>query len=187
VAATNQDLAWLVAKKQFRLDLYYRLNVFPIAVPPLRRRVEDIPMLTAYFVRHYAGRMSKEISKIPNAALDALKRYPWPGNIRELQNFIQRAVILTKGDELDLPALPVQTLMGTEPVTLAQCERDQILRTLENSGWVVGGASGAAARLGVPRTTLVDKMRRHRLSREAVRGGPKRTNGFRALPPGTRA
>jgi len=168
VAATNQDLAGLVAEKQFRLDLYYRLNVFPIAVPPLRRRVEDIPMLIAYFVRHYAGSMSKEILKIQNAALDALKRYPWPGNIRELQNIIQRAVILTKSDELDLPALPVQTLMQTEPVTLAECERDQILRALQNSGWVVGGASGAAARLGVPRTTLIDKMRRHGISREAV-------------------
>jgi formate hydrogenlyase transcriptional activator len=185
VAATNQDLAGLVAEKRFRLDLYYRLNVFPIAVPPLRRRVEDIPMLIAYFVCNYAGPMAKEISKIPNAALDALKRYLWPGNIRELQNFIQRAVILTKGDELDLPALPVQTLMQTEPVTLAECERGQILRTLENSGWVVGGASGAAARLGVPRTTLIDKMRRHGISREAVRGGPGRTNGFRAFAPGT--
>src|ERR1700682_1478865 len=124
VAATNQDLARLVAEKVFRMDLYYRLNVFPIGVPPLRRRLEDIPMLVAHFVYRYAERMAKQIEKITSDAMEALVRYPWPGNIRELQNFIERAVILTKGDVLQLSALPSRTAIATGPVTLAVAERD---------------------------------------------------------------
>jgi len=166
VAATNQDLASLVAEKQFRMDLYYRLNVFPITVPPLRERQQDIPLLVACFVQLYAGRMSKQVSKVTRDAMDALMRYPWPGNIRELQNYIERAVILTDGDVLETPALPASSPLRTEPVTLAEAERDHILKALEDSNWVVGGASGAAARLGLKRTTLIDKMRRRGLSRE---------------------
>jgi len=170
VAATNQDLASMVAEKQFRIDLYYRLNVFPIALPPLRRRFDDIPLLVAHFVHKYAERMSKRISKISQHAMDTLMRYPWPGNIRELQNFIERAVIVTSGDVLQIPALPTRLMSGVEPVTLKDMERDHIVKALDESNWVVGGKSGAAARLGVARTTLIDKMRKRGLSREMLRG-----------------
>jgi formate hydrogenlyase transcriptional activator len=160
VAATNQDLAGLVAGKQFRMDLYYRLNVFPIVIPPLRQRREDIPLLVSHFVEKYSARMSKQISRIPQAAMNALVNYPWPGNIRELQNLIERAVILTDGELLQMPPLMSCIPPKGEPVTLQESERDHILKTLEASNWVVGGASGAAARLGVRRTTLIYKMRR---------------------------
>src|SRR6266849_7992758 len=116
VAATNQDLATLVAEKKFRMDLYYRINVFPLAVPPLRQRLEDIPMLVAHFAHKYAESMAKQIEKITSDAMEALVRYPWPGNIRELQNFIERAVILTHGDVLQLSALPSRTAIATGPI-----------------------------------------------------------------------
>jgi formate hydrogenlyase transcriptional activator len=164
-AATNQDLGALVAGKQFRMDLYYRLNVFPVAVPPLRHRLEDIPTLVAHFALRYAERMTKQIEKIPSDAMEALVRYPWPGNIRELQNVIERAVILTQGDVLRLPALPSIAAVSNEPVTLEGAERDHILNALRESNWVVGGARGAAARLGVKRTTLISKMRKRGLSK----------------------
>ena len=170
VAATNQDLAALVAEKRFRMDLYYRLNVFPINIPPLRQRLEDIPMLVAHFVRRYAERMAKRIETITSDAMEALVRYPWPGNIRELQNIIERAVILTKGDVLHLSALPSSPAVSTEPVTLEEAERDHILNALRESNWVVGGATGAAARLGVKRTTLISKMRKRGLSRAMAHG-----------------
>jgi len=163
VAATNQDLAGLVAGKQFRMDLYYRLNVFPIAIPPLRERREDIPLLASHFVEKCSARMSKRISIIPRDAMDALVSYPWPGNIRELQNFIERAVIMTEGNSLQLPPLMSRIFVKEMPVTLQESERDHILKSLEASNWVVGGASGAAARLGLRRTTLIYKMRRHGL------------------------
>ena len=165
IAATNQDLAALVAEKQFREDLYYRLNVFPIALPPLRQRVEDIPMLVAHFVEKYCIRMSKKISKIPADGMDTLMRHHWPGNIRELQNIIERAVVLTKGDVLKFPPLRSRIGSRIEPVTLRDAERDHILKVLEESNWVVGGRNGAAARLGVARTTLMDKMRKRGISR----------------------
>jgi formate hydrogenlyase transcriptional activator len=170
VAATNQDLAGLVAEKLFRMDLYYRLNVFPIALPPLRHRHEDIPMLVAHFVNRYATGMDKRIDKITSDAMEALLRYPWPGNIRELQNFIERAVILTNGDVLQLTALPSRRAIATGPVTLAEAERDHILNALRESNWVVGGAAGAAARLGVKRTTLISKMRKRGVSRAMASG-----------------
>ncbi len=176
LAATNQNLASLVAKKQFRMDLFYRLNVFPIVLPPLRRRTEDIPMLVAHFVHKYAARMFKEIPKISKDAMETLLHYMWPGNIRELQNLIERAVILTTGDLLELPALPshvpIQTHqpIRTERVTLADAEREHILNALQESNWVVGGASGAAARLGVKRTTLISKMHKRGLSRAMANG-----------------
>jgi formate hydrogenlyase transcriptional activator len=173
VAATNQDLSGLIAEKLFRMDLYYRLNVFPIALPPLRDRVEDIPLLVAHFVHKYAERMSKPISQIAKDAMDTLMDYPWPGNIRELQNFIERTVIVTKDDVWHTPPLP-SAQMRTEPVTLVEAERDHMLKALEESNWVVGGKAGAAARLGVKRTTLIDKMRKRGLSRVMAQGGSKR-------------
>ena len=166
VAATNQDLVNLVASKQFRMDLYYRLNVFPIALPPLRQRIDDIPALVAHFVQKFAARMSKVISKISQRGMDILVHHPWPGNIRELQNFIERAVILTTGEVLQMPPLSSPVVTTFEPVTLQEAERDHILKALEESNWLVGGASGAAARLGMKRTTLIDRMRKHGLSRD---------------------
>ena len=166
VAATNQNLESLIAEKKFRMDLYYRLNVFPIELPPLRQRPEDIPLLVRHFVEVYSLRMSKRISIIPNDALDSLMRYPWPGNIRQLQNLIERAVILTSGDVLQVPPLPSRLTAETEPVTLKEFERDHILKVLEESNWVVGGKSGAAARLGVARTTLISMMQKRGITRE---------------------
>jgi len=170
VAATNQDLPRLVASKQFRMDLYYRLNVFPIALPPLRHRLEDIPMLVAHFVQRYAERMAKRIESVTSDAMDALVRYPWPGNIRELQNFIERAVILTNGDVLHLSALPSNAAAPPDTVTLADAEREHILNALRETNWVVGGSTGAAARLGVKRTTLISKMRKRGVSRAMAVG-----------------
>jgi formate hydrogenlyase transcriptional activator len=171
VAATNQDLVSLVAKKQFRMDLYYRLNVFPIALPALRERREDIPLLVVHFIQKFAERMCKQISKIPRGAMEMLIQYPWPGNIRELQNFVERAVILTEGEVLNMPPLPSSTLSRNVPTTLREAERDHILRALEESKWVISGMFGAAARLGMKRTTLIDRMRKHGLSRDTVRSG----------------
>jgi DNA-binding NtrC family response regulator len=170
VAATNQDLAMRVSEKQFRIDLYYRLNVFPISLPPLRLRPDDIPRLVAHFVQKYSARMSKRISKVSKDAMQALQRHSWPGNVRELQNVIERAVILTNGDILQVPAPPSRLPVPTETMTLANAEREHILHALEESNWVVGGKAGAAAGLGLKRTTLVDKMRRSGLSREAAHG-----------------
>jgi len=151
------------------MDLYYRLNVFPIALPPLRLRLGDISLLVAHFVQTFAQRMCKQISKIPTHAMETLVQYSWPGNIRELQNLIERAVILTRGDVLQVPELPSVTLNQTEPGTLAEVERDHILKVLEDSNWVVGGRAGAAVRLGVKRTTLLAKMKRRGVSRDMAR------------------
>ncbi|HEY1497062.1 MAG TPA: sigma 54-interacting transcriptional regulator [Candidatus Solibacter sp.] len=170
VAATNQDLIELVNAKLFRMDLYYRLNVFPIAVPPLRHRLEDIPILVAHFVNRYAGSMAKQIGRMSSEAMDALLDYPWPGNIRELQNIVERAVILSSGDVLQLAPLPVHDRFPSGAVTLADAERDHILNALRESNWVVGGAGGAAARLGLKRTTLISKMRKRGLSRAKAQG-----------------
>src|SRR5579862_3667271 len=172
IAATNQDLAALVSEKRFRIDLYYRLNVFPISLPPLRRRPDDIPMLVAHFARKSATRMLKEISRVSKDAMAALKRYRWPGNVRELQSFIERAVILSQADILQMPSLPARLPVQTDNMTLAEAEREHILHALEESNWVVGGKAGAAARLGLKRTTLVDKIRRSGLSRETAYGAP---------------
>ena len=167
VAATNQDLWSMVKHHRFRADLYYRLNVFALTLPPLREREGDIPLLVAHFVRTFAERQGKSIDFIPDHVLTALERYPWPGNIRELQNFIERSVILSRGGELEAP---VAELMNTEmpcasPRTLADADRAHIMTTLKETNWVVGGANGAAARLGLKRTTLIAKMRKLGLSR----------------------
>jgi len=161
VAATNQDLGELIADQQFRPDLYYRLNVFPIILPPLRERVSDIPLLVRHFVEKYGARMSKQISRISDDSMDALERCPWPGNIRELQNFIERALVLTKGDVLELPPQPSVLVTNSVPVTLRESERHHLLKALESTNWVVSGPFGAAARLGMPRTTLMYKMQKH--------------------------
>ena len=170
VAATNRDLKSLVETKQFRSDLYYRLNVFPVTLPPLRERREDIPILVRYFTQHYAVRMKKNIQTVPAEALEVLSRYAWPGNIRELENLVERSVILTQGTDLQMPISELQ--MERRPATvqtatLEEIEREQILRVLDETRWVVGGPAGAAARLGVKRTTLQSKMQKLGISRSS--------------------
>ena len=161
VAATNQDLDRLVSEKQFRSDLYYRLNVFPIRVPPLRERRDDIPLLAAHFVKTFSERMNKQIETIPSDAMWALMDYDWPGNIRELQNFIERSVILTTGRLLKPPISELQNKRSRpQPITLKECEREHILKAIRESNWVIAGPHGAAARLGVPRSTLMYRMRK---------------------------
>jgi len=164
VAATNQDLARLVSLKQFRADLYYRLNVIPIYLPSLRERAEDIPELVRHFVRKFSARLNKPIDIIPEEVMEFLKYHDWPGNIREVQNFIERAVVMSSGPVLRPALTELKQVMRTEsPVayqTLAAAERDHILEVLNQSSWQIGGQQGAAARLGLPRTTLVYKMRK---------------------------
>ena len=162
VAATNQDLWGMVQEKKFRADLYYRLNVFPITLPPLRERKDDIPLLPEHFVHGFARRQGKSINHIPNEVMESLRRYDWPGNIRELQNLIERAVIMTTGSVLTLQATAHLTQDGgAEPVrTLADAERAHITSTLRETNGVVGGRRGAAAQLGLPRTSLLARMQR---------------------------
>lgn len=170
VAATNRDLAQMVADKQFRSDLYYRLNVFPVTLPPLRERPEDIPSLVRYFAQKYARRMSKRIETIPAETMTALTQYYWPGNIRELENLIERSVILSRGADLHVPLGELKAPAAAAPngvTTLEAAEREHILRVLRETNWVIGGSSGAAARLGMKRTTLQSKMRKLGISRQA--------------------
>jgi formate hydrogenlyase transcriptional activator len=174
VAATHRDLAGMVKQSTFRQDLYYRLKVFPINVPPLRQRAEDIPKLARYFTELYARRMNRQIDVIPSATIDALMGYPWPGNIRELQNFIERSVILSPRSILRAPLSELEPLRaGTEanqPISgLAEVERDHIVRALEATRWVVGGRNGAAQQLGMKRTSLVYRMQKLRIIRPGVR------------------
>jgi formate hydrogenlyase transcriptional activator len=165
VAATNRDLKKMAESNQFRSDLYYRLNVFPITVPPLRERREDIPLLAMHFTREYARRLGKNILSIPSDAVETLVRYHWPGNIRELQNLIERSVILTNGETLRIPLQELETngLPATETPsaalgTMEEVERQTILRALLEANGVVGGPKGAAAKLGMKRTTLLYRM-----------------------------
>jgi formate hydrogenlyase transcriptional activator len=162
VAATNRDLAQMVEERLFRSDLYYRLNVFPIRVPALRERAEDIPLLVRYFVQKYARQMDRRIETIAAEDMEALCRYHWPGNVRELENFIERAVILSRGPVLQVPVAELKPLPETPAgnLTLEAAEREHILRTLRETNWVVAGPRGAAARLGMKRTTLQSKMRK---------------------------
>jgi transcriptional regulator with GAF, ATPase, and Fis domain len=163
----------MVQERKFRADLYYRLNVFPIALPPLRERTQDIPLLVEHFVEKFAKRQGKVIDHIPNQVIEHLKAYDWPGNIRELQNVVERAVIMTRGPVLELEAtaefcthnvgsLPIKTLADARD----RVEREHIMAALRETNWVVGGKRGAAARLGLPRTTLITMMQRHEISRE---------------------
>src|SRR5580700_8673412 len=168
VAATNRDLMEMVKRGEFRSDLYYRLNVFPILLPPLRERREDIPALVMHFVEIFGRRMSREIEHIPPETMSALSSYQWPGNIRELQNFIERSVILSVGSELRAPLEELKRSLVAEsvgPITLEDAERDHIRKTLECTNWVVAGPTGAAARLGVKRSTLYFRMQKLGISR----------------------
>jgi formate hydrogenlyase transcriptional activator len=167
IAATNTDLEQKLADKQFRDDLYYRLNVFPILIPPLRDRREDIPVLVRHFVQKYGHRMKKEIETIPTQAMKALSEYDWPGNIRELENFIERLVILSRGAELELPLSELApgrkfpaAISVYNFITLEEAQRGHIVRTLKDTNWVIGGPAGAAARLGTKRTTLQYRMKK---------------------------
>ncbi len=195
VAATNRDLAAMVADGRFRSDLYYRLNVFPLVLPPLRERSDDIPPLVRHFTQRFARRMGRRIETIPSAVMEALRGYPWPGNIRELQNVIERAVILSPGSSLQVPRgdleirdqrsevegqgsevggekpasedgpLTSDLRPPTSTLTLADAEREHILVALRETGWVVGGSKGAAARLGMKRSMLYWKMKKLGISR----------------------
>jgi len=170
VAATNRNLMEMANRGEFRSDLYYRLNVFPVLLPPLRERREDIPALVAHFVEIYGRRMSRQIEHIAPTTMSALTSYQWPGNIRELQNLIERAVILSNDGVLPNPLPAAGTLaITTSPAatTLKDSERILILRTLESVGWVIGGPKGAAAKLGLKRTTLIHKMQKQGISRSS--------------------
>jgi formate hydrogenlyase transcriptional activator len=162
IAATNQDLWQMVQDRRFRADLFYRLNVFPINILPLRERAEDIPVLVRHFVGKLSQRMNKEVTHIADEVMSVLQLHDWPGNIRELQNLLERAVILSTGPNLVLPHLELKTLIqdksSSSPLTLADAERHHISEVLRQSGGVVGGRCGAAARLGIARTTLMHRM-----------------------------
>ena len=171
VAATNRNLMEMANRSEFRSDLYYRLNVFPVLLPPLRDRREDIPALVAHFVGIYGHRMSRQIEHIPPTTMSALTSYQWPGNIRELQNLIERAVILSNDGVLPNPLPAADSgITASAATTLRESERILILRTLEAVGWVIGGPKGAAAKLGLKRTTLIHKMQKLGISRP----GPQR-------------
>ena len=173
IAATNQDLGQMVRERRFRADLYYRLNVFPMTLPPLRERRDDIALLTEYFVRKFAGQQGKVVATIPRDVMAALEHYDWPGNIRELQNVIERGVIITTGSALSRQTTELLTTAEAVPArfpaaveatsirrTMADAEREHITATLRATNWVVGGLNGAAAQLGLPRTTLISRMQR---------------------------
>jgi formate hydrogenlyase transcriptional activator len=169
VAATNRNLEQMIANGSFRSDLYYRLNVFPIRIPPLRERPEDIPLLVRYFAQKYGRRMEKKIEAIPAAAMKKLSAWHWPGNIRELENFIERSVILTHGPALQVPAGELEApANGNTPVTREEGERDEILRVLEVANGRVGGANGAAALMGLKRTTLISRMKKLGIDPRAI-------------------
>jgi len=170
LAATNQNLLQMVHDRRFRADLYYRLNVFPIDLPPLRARSEDIPALVEHFVFKFSREMNKQIESIPAEVMEVLRLHDWPGNIRELENFIKRAVIMTTGTALrpifgELKRLSSQASPPSKR-TLAEAEKDHILEVLRDTRWVLGGDNGAATRLGMPRTTLVYRMRKLGIARE---------------------
>jgi formate hydrogenlyase transcriptional activator len=174
VAATNRDLSELVAEQTFREDLFYRLNVFPITLPPLRRRREDIPGLAWHFVRKAASSMQRAIRTISEESMQELIDHDWPGNVRELQNVIERAVILSEDGTLRFPHLPKRTAVGIHPgeSTLDGMQRDYIVKVLEEANWIIGGPGGAARRMGLPRTTLISKMKRLGIpQRHSVRVG----------------
>ena len=177
VTATHRDLAEMVARREFRSDLYYRLNVFPVELPPLRNRRGDIPQLVSHFVESFGRRMGKPIRSIGPETMAALTTYTWPGNVRELQNLVERAVIRSNNGELSNPLPAPERTPGRcgDPAipsstsgTLKDCVRSLMLRTLEETGWVIGGPDGAAARLGVPRTSLISKMKKLGVSRPRI-------------------
>ena len=171
VAATNRNLMEMANRGEFRSDLYYRLNVFPILLPPLRERREDIPTLVTHFIEIYGSRMSRQIQNIPPTTMSALMSYSWPGNIRELQNLIERAVILSNDGVLPNPVPttgPQPVIASKSATTLEESERSLILRTLDEVRWVIGGPKGAAAKLGLKRTTLIHKMQKLGICRPSL-------------------
>jgi formate hydrogenlyase transcriptional activator len=176
LAATNHDLAQSVSQRHFRSDLFYRLNVFPVRMPSLRERKEDIPLLVRYFAQAFALRMDKQIDTIPSETMSALVNWNWPGNVRELENFIERSVILTEGSVLRVPLAelrsesPAPALPSFADHTLESAEREHIIRVLREAGGQLSGLHGAAAKLGLKRTTLQSKMNRLRISRDDVTG-----------------
>ena len=188
VAATHRDLTEMVSRREFRSDLYYRLNVFPVSLPALRERRQDIPQLVAHFTENFARRIGKRIDHIPQQTMSAFTAYSWPGNVRELQNLIERAVILSNDGVLPNP-LPISdpNAVITTPSQgiFKNSQRDLILRTLQATGWMIGGPAGAAVRLGLKRTTLIAKMKRLGISRPArhkiVQCGEHRDGGTSAL------
>ena len=175
VAATSRELPRMVAAREFRPDLYYRLNVFPLRVPALRERSEDIPLLIRHFVDLYSGRANKRVSQVPVEAMEVLLRYAWPGNVRELQNVVERAVILSPGKVLQLfldeveqsseMTMAIRIDESDDRTSLKDVEREHIIRALASTNWVVGGLKGAAARLGLQRTTLIAKMQKLGITR----------------------
>ena len=175
VTATNVNLPGMVEEKRFRADLYYRLNVFPIHVLPLRARPEDIPPLVRHFARHFAARMGRRIKWVSSTEMDALVRSSWPGNIRELQNLIERAVIRSLGERLDVPVSEIDEGIGAPKVcgpqgTLEEADRAHILATLKETGWVLSGPRGAAQRLGINRSTLQFRMKKLGIERPPLAG-----------------
>jgi hydrogenase-4 transcriptional activator len=164
IAATNQDLWRMVEEKTFRADLYYRLSVFPISLPPLRERKDDIPAMVSYFVRRYSRQMNKSVEYVPDDIVEVLRSHHWPGNIRELQNFIERSVLVTQGSILSPRIAELKGLMhattSAPSQTLSDAERAHIMVILKETNWVIGGRNGAAARLGLPRTTLISRMQK---------------------------
>jgi formate hydrogenlyase transcriptional activator len=174
IAATNRDLTGMADAGTFRRDLYYRLNVFPIEIPPLRDRPEDVPLLVWHFATKYARHMNKAIEIVLPNDMESLIRYPWPGNVRELQNIVERCVILSSGGILHRPELPdlkrAGKVVSPKSRTLAEAEREHIMQTLRDTEWVIGGPHGAAVRLEVRRTTLLYKMRRLGICRPGVDG-----------------
>jgi formate hydrogenlyase transcriptional activator len=184
VAATNRDLAEMVKRSEFRVDLYYRLNVFPILLPPLRDRREDIPALVAHCVERFSRNVGKRVRSIPAATMSALVSYEWPGNIRELENLIERSVIMSNDGVLPNPLPPPGTpsVITTPATTLRESERSLIVNTLESVGWMIGGPQGAAKRLGLNRSTLINKMKRLGISRPQPDEAPYATGTKRDRP-----
>jgi formate hydrogenlyase transcriptional activator len=179
VAATNRNLVDMVKRNEFRSDLYYRLNVFPVSLPPLRERREDIPALVTHFVEILGRRMGKQIENIPPDTMSALTSYEWPGNIRELQNFIERSVIVSAGPVLRPPLAELKRcpeVLSVGAITLEDAERDHIRKTLEQTRWVVAGPNGAAARLGIKRSTLYFRMQKLGISRTNKDAVPPQQN-----------
>jgi transcriptional regulator with GAF, ATPase, and Fis domain len=160
IAASNRDLAEDLRNGRFREDLYYRLNVFPMRVPPLRERAEDIPMLVWAFLKEFSSRMGKKITQVPRKTMEALQRHPWPGNVRELRNVIEHGVIVTSGDTLRVPMLVDAAPAARKVQTLADSQREQILKSLERTGWRIKGPGGAATMLGLKPSTLNSRMQK---------------------------
>jgi transcriptional regulator with GAF, ATPase, and Fis domain len=167
MAATNQDLSEMVRNGRFREDLYYRLNVFPITVPPLRERQKDIPMLVWAFVKEFEETMAKRIKRIPRKSMQALEHYPWPGNVRELRNVIEQAMIISKDEVLNVRVPTLSDLITEPEIKLVDVERKHIFKILQNTGWRIKGQNGAAELLGLHPATLYSKMKRLGIQRPA--------------------